>query len=184
MPIALIIVVVAVVLLAGWLIMLFNRLITLRNRTDEAWSDIEVQMKRRYDLIPNLVESVKGYAKHESQLFENVAKARSQAMQAKSAGEHAAAENMLTDTLKSLFAVAESYPQLQASQNFMHLQQELTDAEDKIQAARRFYNANVRDFNTTMQVFPSNLIAGGLGFTKRDFFDAPDEVHQAPTVKF
>ncbi len=173
-----------IVVLILWIVMLFNKLITLRNRTDEAWSDIEVQMKRRYDLIPNLVESVKGYAKHESSVFENVTKARSAAMGATTAAQHAEAENMLTNTLKSLFAVAENYPALQASQNFLHLQTELSDAEDKIQAARRFYNANVRDFNTTQQTFPANLIAGMLKFTKRDFFDAPDEVHQAPAVKF
>src|SRR3989338_2465057 len=167
-----------------WVIFLFNRLITLRNRTDEAWSDIEVQMKRRYDLIPNLVESVKGYAGHEASVFENVTKARAEAMQAKGGEGHARAENMLTDTLKSLFAVAENYPALQASQNFLHLQQELTDAEDKIQAARRFFHSNARDLNTAIEVFPSNIIAGVLGFKKRDFFDAPDEVHQAPTVKF
>lgn len=176
------IIVLAVLIL--WIISLFNRLITLRNRADEAWSDIEVQMKRRYDLIPNLVESVKGYAGHESSVFENVTKARTEAMQATSGVEHAQAENMLTSALKSVFAVAENYPQLQASQNFLHLQQELTDAEDKIQAARRFYNSNVRDLNTTIEVFPSNMIAGLLTFKKKEFFDAPDTVHKAPQVKF
>lgn len=181
-PLLIVLIIVAVIVL--WVIFTFNRLISLRNRTDEAWSDIDVQMKRRYDLIPNLVASVKGYAGHESTVFENVTKARSQAMQARSTADHAQAENMLTDTIKSLFAVAESYPQLQASQNFLHLQQELADAEDKIQASRRFYNANARDLNTAMQVFPSNLIAGMLHFNKRDFFDAPEVVNEAPKVSF
>ncbi|MEK7665354.1 MAG: LemA family protein [Patescibacteria group bacterium] len=179
-----IILLVAVGILILWIISIFNRLISLRNRADEAWSDIDVQMKRRYDLIPNLIETVKGYASHESQLFENVTKARSEAMQAKSGADHARAENMLTDTMKSLFAVAENYPQLQASQNFLHLQQELTDAEDKIQAARRFFNSNARDLNTAIQVFPSNVIAGILSFKPREFFDAPEAVHQVPKVKF
>ena len=182
MPFFIVLGVVAVLIL--WAIFIFNKLIALRNRTDEAWSDIEVQMKRRYDLIPNLVESVKGYATHERELFENVTKARSTAMGATSAADHAEAENALTSTLKSLFAVAENYPQLQASQNFLHLQTELSDAEDKIQAARRFFNANARDLNISIQTFPANLIAGMLSFTKREFFDAPDEVHQAPQVKF
>lgn len=183
MPMMLIIlaIIAAVVL---WIIWTFNRLISLRNRTDEAWSDIDVQMKRRYDLIPNLVSSVKGYATHESAVFDNVTRARSQAMQAHTPADHAKAENMLTETVKSLFAVAEAYPQLQAQQGFLHLQQELADAEDKIQAARRFYNANVRDINTAIQIFPSNIIAGMLNFSKRDFFDAPDAVEMVPEVKF
>ena len=184
MEIVIIAIVAIVVLLGGYVAAAFNRLIKLRNRTDEAWSDIEVQMKRRYDLIPNLVEAVKGYAKHEKGTFEAVTKARTAAMQAKTPAEHAKAENMLSETLKSIFALSENYPQLQASQNFLHLQQELTDAEDKISAARRFYNGNVRDINTAMQVFPTNLFAGMLGFKKRDFFDAPDVVNQAPQVKF
>lgn len=183
MPLMLIVLILAAVVVL-WVVFTFNRLISLRNRTDEAWSDIDVQMKRRYDLIPNLINSVKGYATHETSVFENVTKARSQAMQAGTAGAHAAAENMLTGALKSLFAVAEAYPQLQAQQGFLHLQQELADAEDKIQAARRFYNANVRDINTAMQVFPSNLIAGALSFVKRDFFDAPDAVNEVPKVQF
>lgn len=167
-----------------WLILTYNGLISLRNRVEEAWSDIEVQLKRRYDLIPNLVNSVKGYAKHEEGVFTKVTEARSQAMQAKTPGEHAQAENMLSDTLKSLFAVAENYPALQAAGNFKHLQTELVDAEDKIQAARRFYNGNVRDFNTKLQVFPTNVIAGMLGFKAREFFDAPDSVNETPEVKF
>jgi len=184
MTTSIIILLVVIGVLVLWIISIFNRLITLRNRTDEAWSDIEVQMKRRYDLIPNLVETVKGYAAHESGVFEKVTTARASAMQAKSGAEHAKAENMLTETLKSVFAVAENYPQLQASQNFLHLQEELTDAEDKIQAARRFFNGNVRDLNTAMQVFPSNVFASMLGFVKREFFDAPEIVNEAPSVKF
>ncbi len=170
--------------IAVWLMMVFNGLIRLRNRTDEAWSDIEVQLKRRYDLIPNLVNTVKGYAKHEDSVFSKVTEARSQAMQAKTPAQHAKAEGMLTETLKSLFAVSENYPDLKASGNFLHLQQELVDAEDKIQASRRFYNGNVRDFNTKMQVFPTNMIANMLGFKKYDFFDAPDSVNATPEVSF
>ncbi|MFH1767116.1 MAG: LemA family protein [Patescibacteria group bacterium] len=180
----LIVVIVAVVLVGFWLIMVFNGLIRLRNRVDEAWSDIEVQLKRRYDLIPNLVNTVKGYAKHEEGVFTKVTEARSNAMQAGTPAEHAKAENMLTGALKSLFAVAENYPDLKALENFLHLQKELVDAEDKIQAARRFYNGNVRDFNTKLQVFPTNTVGGMLGFKKYDFFDAPDAVNEAPEVKF
>jgi len=172
------------VLLAIWFIFVYNDLIALRNRVEEAWSDIEVQMKRRYDLIPNLVETVKGYARHEDSVFTKVTEARTAAMGAKTMDEHAEAENMLSQTLKSLFAVSENYPQLRASDNFLDLQRNLTDAEDKIQASRRFYNGNVRDFNTKLQVFPTNLIAGMFGFTKRDFYDAPDVVNEAPSVKF
>jgi LemA protein len=176
------VIVVGVILL--WCILTYNGLITSRNRVDESWSDIEVQMKRRYDLIPNIVSAVKGYASHESVVFEKVTAARTAAMGARTINEHAAAENMLTETLKSLFAVSESYPQLQASQNFLQLQHELTDAEDKIMASRRFYNANLRDFNTKLQVFPTNLIAGPLGFVKREFFDAPDVTLETPQVTF
>ncbi len=167
-----------------WLILTYNGLIGSKNRVDEAWSDIEVQLKRRYDLIPNIVNTVKGYAKHEEGVFTKVTEARTAAMGAKSMEDHAKAENMLSQTLKSLFAVAESYPQLQASENFLQLQHELTDAEDKIQASRRFYNANARDYNIKTQVFPTNLIAGMFGFTKRDFFDAPDVELQKPEVQF
>ncbi len=174
--------IVAVILL--WLILTYNKLIVAKNRVEEAWSDIEVQMKRRYDLIPNIVSTVKGYTKHEDSVFTKVTEARSAAMGARTMKEHAKAENMLTETLKSLFAVSENYPQLQASGNFLQLQNELTDAEDKIQASRRFYNANVRDYNTKLQVFPTNLIAKTLGFTAREFFDAPDIAMEAPTVQF
>lgn len=182
--IALYIILGLVVLVGLWLMGVFNGLVKLKNRVDEAWSDIEVQLKRRYDLIPNLVNTVKGYAKHEDSVFTKVTEARSNAMQAETPADHAEAENMLTGTLKSLFAVAESYPDLKASENFLHLQQELTDAEDKISSSRRFYNGNVRDFNTKLQVFPTNMVAGMLGFTKYDFFDAPDEVNEAPNVQF
>jgi len=185
MPLVVLWIVLAVVaIVAFWLILVYNGLISLRNRVDEAWSDIEVQLKRRYDLIPNLVNTVKGYAKHEEGVFTKVTEARSSAMQAKTPAEHAKAENMLSETLKSLFAVAENYPALQAAGNFKHLQTELVDTEDKIQASRRFYNGNVRDFNTKIQVFPTNMIAGMLGFKKYEFFDAPDAVHEAPDVKF
>ncbi len=185
MPIAALWAILAVlILIGGWLVLTYNSLIHSRNRVDEAWSDIEVQLKRRYDLIPNIVETVKAYAKHEQKVFKDVTEARTKAMQAKTPEEHAKAENMLTGALKSLFAVAEAYPQLQAAGNFLNLQHELTDAENKIQAARRFYNGNVRDFNTKIQVFPTNLIAGMFGFTKREFFDAPDVAAEPPQVKF
>ncbi len=167
-----------------WLVALYNGLITLKNRTDEAWSDIDVQLKRRYDLIPNLIESVKGYAAHEAGTFQKVTEARNAAMGAKTMAEHAQAENALSQTLKSLFAVAEAYPELKASQNFLHLQEELTDTENKVQASRRFYNGNVRDFNTKLQVFPSNIIAGTLGFKARDFFEAEEGEKAVPVVKF
>jgi LemA protein len=184
MMIAIYIIIGVIVVVALWLIATYNGLISLRNRTDEAWSDIDVQLKRRHDLIPNLVETVKGYAGHEKQLFENVAKARSQAMQAQSPEEHAKAENMLTGTLKSLFAVAENYPELRASENFSKLQDELSDTENKIQAARRFYNGNVRDFNTKIQVFPTNLIANMLGFKDYEFFEIEAMERENPEVKF
>lgn len=165
---------------AVWIIAVYNGLIRLKNRVDEAWSDIDVQTKRRYDLIPNLVNAVKGYAAHEKQLFENVTAARSRAMQAGSAHDKAEAENMLSQTLKSLFAVAENYPQLRANENFLELQRELADTENKIQASRRFYNGNVRDFNTKIQVFPNNLIAGMLKFAAREFFEADEGAEKEP----
>ncbi len=165
------IILVVVILIILWLIGTFNGLIMARNRASEAWADIEVQLKRRYDLIPNLVETVKGYAAHERKLFEKITQARTMAMGAKSMDEHAQSENALSGTLKSLFAVAENYPNLKANENFLELQRELVDAEDKIQAARRFYNTNVRDFNTKIQIFPNNLVAGWLKFIPRDFFE-------------
>jgi LemA protein len=157
------------------LVMMYNGLIQSRNRTDEAWSDINVQLKRRYDLIPNLVNTVKGYASHESKVFEDVSAARSAAMGATSVQDKAKAENALAGTLKSLFAVSEAYPELKANQNFLELQNELVDTEDKIQAARRFYNGNVRDYNTKLQVFPTNMFAGAFGFKSREFFEADNQ---------
>ena len=177
-----IIVVLAVV--AAWLIFVFNSLIRLKNRTQEAFSDIDVQLKRRHDLIPNLIETVKGYAKHEQGLFENVTKARTKAINASGAEEKGKAENMLSQTLKSIFAVAENYPDLKASQNFLKLQDELSDTENKIQAARRFYNGNVRDFNTKMEVFPNNLVGGMLGFKNFEFFQAESGERKNVEVKF
>lgn len=181
----LIIILVVVVLVALWLISVYNGLIRLKNRVKEAWSDIDVQLKRRYDLIPNLMETVKGYMKHEEGVLTKVTQARSAAMQAQSIGERGKAENMLSETLKSLFAVAENYPDLKASQNFLQLQDEISDTENKIQAARRFYNGQVRDFNTKIEVFPNNLIAGMLNFKAWEFFAIEDEKERANVqVKF
>lgn len=175
-----------VVVLALFLWATYNALVTLKIRVDEAWSDITVQLKRRFDLIPNLVESVKGYAKHESGVFEKVTEARANALNAQGVKETAQAENMLEGALKSLFAVAEAYPDLKASQNFSELQQELVDTEDKIQAARRFYNGGVRDLNTKIKIFPNNVFAGMLGFTEREFFEVEDmaQVEKPVDVKF
>ncbi|MEI6581155.1 MAG: LemA family protein [bacterium] len=175
------------VVLVLWIVYAFNRFVSLRNRAKEAWADIEVQLKRRYDLIPNLVNTVKGYATHESSAFENVTKARSNAMGAQGpTPDHAQAENMLTGALKSVFAIAEAYPDLKANQNFLALQNELSDTENKIQAARRFYNANVRDLNIMAESFPSNIIAGIFKFVKMEFFDLADnDAAQNPVeVKF
>ena len=152
----------------------YNSLVTLKLRVDEAWSDITVQLKRRLDLIPNLVNSVKGYAAHESGVFERVTEARANALNAQGVKETAEAEIMFEGALKSLFAVAEAYPDLKANQNFIQLQDELVDTEDKIQAARRFYNGGVRDLNTKIQLFPNNIFAGMLGFKERDFFEVED----------
>lgn len=173
-----------VAVLVVWAIAVYNGLIRLKNRVDEAWSDIDVQLKRRYDLIPNLVSTVKGYASHEKEVFEKVTEARTRAMAAQSAGDKAQAENMLSQTLKSLFAVAEAYPDLKANQNFLELQRELADTEDKIQASRRFYNGNVRDFNIKIQVFPNNIFAGMLNFTGREFFEAEAGEKEAVKVEF
>ena len=168
-----------------WIVVSYNRLVALVNRVKEAWSDIDVQLKRRYDLIPNLVNTVKGYATHEQGTFDKVTAARAAAMQAGSAAEKGRAENMLSDTLKSLFAVAEAYPDLKANQNFLELQRELSDTENKIQAARRFYNGNVRDLNTTIESFPGNIIAGIFKFVAREFFQVENESEKAPvTVSF
>ncbi|MFZ5365247.1 MAG: LemA family protein [Patescibacteria group bacterium] len=181
---ALYIILVVVAVLALWLIGVYNGLIKLRNRTQEAWSDIDVQLKRRYDLIPNLVETVKGYATHEKETFLRVTEARNMAMKATTPEEKAKAENMLSATLKTLFAVAESYPELKANQNFLQLQDELSDTENKIQASRRFYNGNVRDFNTKIEVFPNNMIAGMLGFKKFEYFEAAEEERKNVKVSF
>lgn len=160
-----------VVLLLLWLWAAYNGLVRLKNQTDESWSDIDVQLKRRYDLIPNLVESVKGYATHEKTAFENVTAARSAAMTAQGPAAKGVAEGQLAGTLKTLFAVAEAYPDLKASANFAKLQDELSDTENKVQAARRFYNGNVRDLNTRVESFPTNMFARSLGFSKREFFE-------------
>ncbi len=178
------IIIATVVIIALWLISIYNGLIRLKNRVDEGWSDIDVQLKRRFDLIPNLIETVKGYAKHEKELFENVTRARANAMQAGSVEDKAQANNMLSQTLKSLFAVSENYPELKASENFLKLQDELSDTENKIQAARRFYNGLVRDFNTKIQVFPTNIIAGKLGFSSRDFFEIEEVEKENVKVDF
>ena len=166
------IIVVAVIAIVGvYILAVYNGLITTRNRVKESWSGIDVQLKRRTDLIPNLIEAVKGYAKHEKSVFENVTKARSALLGAKSAKDAAQADNILTGALKSLFAVAEAYPQLRATENFQKLQDEVTDTEDKIQAARRFYNGGVRDLNTKIQTFPINIFAGLFSFKLREFFE-------------
>ncbi len=180
-----ILIVLAVLVL--WFIGAFNGLVTLRNRAKEAWADIEVQLKRRYDLIPNLVNTVKGYATHESTAFEKVTQARAKAMSSGGTNSaHAAAENMLTGALKSVFAIAEAYPELKANTNFLALQNELSDTENKIQASRRFYNANVRDLNTRIEMFPGSIVASVGHFTQMEFFDIPDDgVESKPVeVKF
>lgn len=182
--------------MVGWIILgvlvvigfilagMYNSLVQLRVRADSAWSDIDIQLKRRHDLIPNLVETVKGYATHEKETFENIAKFRSQAMQASSPVDKAAAENQLTGALKSLFAVAEAYPELKANQNFMELQGSLSQLEDSIQNARRYYNAVVRDFNTKIQSFPTNILAGMFGFQTRQFFEVAETDREPVAVKF
>ncbi len=174
-----------IVLVILWVIAIYNGLVVLKNRTKEASSDIDVQLKRRYDLIPNLVETVKGYATHEKDLFEKVTQARAAAMSAKGMADKAGAENQLSETLKSLFAVSENYPDLKASTNFLELQRELSDTENKIQAARRFYNTNVRDLNIKIESFPENMIAGSLGFQKMELFETKNEAEREPvSVKF
>ncbi len=186
MEIWIILAVIAVI--AIFLISIYNRLVTLRQRVREAWSDIDVQLKRRYDLIPNLVETVKGYAAHEKTVFENVTNARASAIAAGATGspeQRAQAENVLTGALRSVFAVAENYPQLQASQNFRDLQEQLTATEDKIAFARRFYNGNVRDYNTSLQTFPTTVLAGMFGFTSEQYFELADaKEREVPKVSF
>ena len=181
------IIIIILVLIIIWAIFSYNRLVTMVNRAKEAWADIDVQLKRRYDLIPNLVNTVKGYATHESAAFENVSKARAAAMGAQSLADKGQAETNLAGALKSVFAIAEAYPELKANQNFLALQTELTNTEDKIQAARRFYNGNVRDLNTTVQAFPGNVIASTFHFSQMEFFqlDAADAAAREPVeVKF
>lgn len=169
-------IVAAIIILFGlWIVFAYNRFVRLVNQAKEAWADIEVQLKRRYDLIPNLVNSVKGYATHESTAFEKVTEARSKAMQAGSPHEKGEAENMLSGTLKSLFAISEAYPDLKANTNFLALQNELSDTENKIQSARRFYNGTVRDLNISIESFPANAIAKTFNFHKMELFDLPDD---------
>ena len=174
-----------VVLFVAILVVFYNSLVSLKNRAKEAWADIDVQLKRRYDLIPNLVNVVKGYATHEKQLFEKVTQARAQAIGAQGVAEKAQAEDQLSFTLKSLFAVSENYPDLKASVNFLELQRELTDTEDKVQSARRFYNANVRDLAIKIESFPSNIVAKLFGFKKMDLFEIAEATQkEVPQVKF
>jgi LemA protein len=178
------VVIAIIAVLIFWIISAYNGLVRHKIRAEEAWSDIDVQLKRRYDLIPNLVETVKGYAKHEKQLFESVTQARSAAMSAKSPEAKGEAENMLSGTLKTLFAVAEAYPDLKASDNFKALQEELSDTENKIEAARRFYNSNVRDFNIALETFPTSVIAGMFHFVAKTLFEANEGERVSPKVSF
>ncbi|HEX9804493.1 MAG TPA: LemA family protein [Candidatus Dojkabacteria bacterium] len=166
---------VLVVAVIGFVVMLYNSLIKLKNLVDEAWSGIDVQLKKRYDLIPNLVETIKGYAKHEKGIFENVAELRSRAMGAKGPEQQAKVEGELTSTLKTLFAVAENYPELKADQNFLNLQNTLQEIEGEIERARRYYNGTVREYNIRIEQFPANLVAGMLKFTKREYFEVENE---------
>jgi LemA protein len=179
------IILIALILIGAWIALDYNGLIKLRTQAQEALADIDVQLKRRYDLIPNLLETVKGYAAHEQGVFEKVTQARTAAMNATGIKEQTAANNQLTGALKSLFAVSENYPDLKASTNFLELQRELTDTEDKVQAARRFYNANVRDLNIKVQSFPDNIIANMFGFKTMELFEVADAAQkEAPQVKF
>lgn len=177
-------VIAVVVLIIGVFVLGYNRLVSLKNRVENAWHQVDVQLRRRYDLIPNLVETVKGYAAHEKELFENVTRARAAAISAKSVKEQSEAENMLTETLKSLFAVAENYPDLKASQNFMMLQEELSGTESKIAYARQFYNDSVMAYNEAIQKFPTNIIASLFGFKERDYFIVEGEAREPVKVSF
>ncbi|WP_399540405.1 LemA family protein [uncultured Frigoribacterium sp.] len=180
-------IIVLLVVMAGiYLWSTYNSLVTLKVRVDEAWSDITIQLKRRADLIPNIIESVKGYASHEAKVFQNVTEARAETLGAQTPAEASAAEGHMQTALKSIFAVSEAYPQLQASQNFLQLQSELVDTEDKIQAARRFYNGGVREFNTKTRTFPNTLFVKRLGFSERDFFEVaePSAIAEPPRVQF
>src|SRR4051812_302340 len=180
------VIVLLVVIIGIYLIATYNSLVGLNVRVDEAWSDITVQLKRRADLIPNLIEAVKGYAAHEKAVFENVTKARAETLSAQGPADAAVAENHMQNALKSIFAVAEAYPQLQANQNYLQLQGELVDTEDKIQASRRFYNGGVRELNTKIKVFPNTLFVRGLGFKEREFFEVSDSaaIAEPPRVQF
>lgn len=182
MALLIVLAIIAAILLM--VILIYNGLVQLRVRSENAWSDIDVQLKRRHDLVPNLVETVKGYAAHEKSTFEDIAKFRSMAMQATAPADRAQAEGQLTQAIKSLFAVAENYPQLQASGQFQSLQNSLNELEDSIQNSRRYYNAVVRDLNTKIETFPSNLIAGPFGFKEKQFFEAPEAERATPQVKF
>jgi LemA protein len=184
--IPLIIVVVLAAIIGIWYWATYNSLIQLNVRVDEAWSDITVQLKRRADLIPNLIETVKGYAAHEKGVFEEVTKARAETISASTPGEASVAESHFQSAMKSIFAVAEAYPQLQASQNFLRLQSDLVDTEDKIQASRRFYNGGVREYNTKIKQFPSNIVAKNMNYTEREFFEVPDvaAISEPPRVQF
>ncbi|MBI5231467.1 MAG: LemA family protein [Coriobacteriales bacterium] len=175
---------VAIIAFVGVFIGIYNRLVTLRNRVDNAWSQIDVQLRRRYDLIPNLVETVKGYAAHESGVFERVTQARSAAINAQGVEAQGQAENMLTGALKSLFAVAEAYPDLKANESFLNLQAQLTDTEGKIAYARQFYNDSVMTLNTTIQTFPSNVVAGMFSFKERVYFEIEPAAAEVPKVDF
>jgi len=168
------------VVVVGWVILAYNKLIRQNVSVNEAWSDINVQLKRRYDLIPNLVSTVKGYAKQEKEVFENVTKARAEAMSAKGPKEKAKGENQIQEALKSIFAVAENYPTLKSNENFAKLQTELSETENKIQASRRFYNGSVRDINITIKSFPSNIIAGAFNFNARELFELKEEAAKEP----
>jgi LemA protein len=182
---AMIAVLVIAALVVLWAIATFNTLVKGRNSVDEAWSGVDTELRRRYDLIPNLVETVKGYASHERGTLEAVVEARNKAMSASGPQEQAAAENLLTGALRQLFALAEAYPDLKANQNFLQLQTELSNTEDRIQQARRFYNASVRDFNNQVQTFPANVVANAFGFLSRQFFELDDESQRdAPQVSF
>ena len=180
------IILIVVLIITAWFVLAYNGFVRLVNQTKEAWADIDVQLKRRYDLIPNLVEAVKGYAAHESDVFAKVTEARANALSAQGPTAKGQAENALTGALKSVFAVAEAYPQLRAVESFTNLQNELSDTENKIQAARRFYNGNVRDLNTKVETFPANLIAGLFHFEKQDFFqlEADSSAREPVAVKF
>jgi LemA protein len=174
-----------VIIIAVYALLAYNSLVRQKNRAQEAWSDIDVQLKRRHNLIPNLIETVKGYASHERATLDSVTQARTQALAATTPAQHAQAENALSSTLKSLFAVSEQYPDLKANTNFLELQRELSDTENKIQASRRFYNGVVRDFNTAIETIPTNIIASLFHFTQREFFELDDEADRAvPEVKF